>query len=148
MKRFTQKKFRLSAVAILSTFMMIGNSSHSEALDLGPKSKYIISINPDARAAIEKAIISAGGKIDSKYSYVFDGYAVELPSLIVNLVKKIPNILTLEADQALVGLDIQNTQSPTPSWGLDRVDQRGPVGGTGYVSSYGYRSAGAGATRA
>ena len=88
MKRFTQKKFRLSAVAILSTFLMLGSSAHSEALDLGPKAKYIISINPSARAAIETAITNAGGKIDKKYSYVFDGYTVELPSLIVAVVKR------------------------------------------------------------
>ncbi|NBV66408.1 MAG: S8 family peptidase, partial [Actinobacteria bacterium] len=146
MKRLNQKKFRLSAVAVLSTFLMLGSSAHSEALDLGPKAKYIISINPTARAAIETAITNAGGKIDTKYNYVFDGYTVELPSLIVALVKKIPNILSLELDQAAIGLAIQNNQTPTPSWGLDRTDQRGPVGGSGYVSSYGYRSAGAGAT--
>ena len=146
MKRFVQKKFRLSVVAILSTFLMLGSSAHSEALDLGPKAKYIISINPSARAAIETAIINAGGKIDKKYSYVFDGYTVELPSLIVAVVKKIPNILSLELDQTAVGLAIQNNQTPTPSWGLDRTDQRGPVGINGYVSSYGYRSAGAGST--
>ena len=115
MKRFTQKKFRLSAVAILSTFMMLGSTAHSEALDLGPKASYIISINPAARAAIETAITNAGGKINSKYNYVFDGYAVELPSLIVALIKKIPNILSLELDQTAVGLDIQNNQTPTPS---------------------------------
>jgi hypothetical protein len=145
MKRFTHKKFRTSAVAILSTFMLLGSSANSEALDLGPKASYIISINPTARAAIESAITNAGGKINTKYNYVFDGYAVELPSLIVSLIKKIPNILSVELDQTAVGLDIQNNQTPTPSWGLDRIDQRGPVGGTGYVSSYGYRSAGAGA---
>jgi subtilisin family serine protease len=146
MKRFSQKKFRLSAVAILSTFMLLGSAAHSEALDLGPKAKYIISINPSARAAIETAIVKSGGQINTKYNYVFDGFAVELPSLVVSLVKKIPNVLSLELDQSVVGLDIQNTQTPTPSWGLDRVDQRNPVGGTDYVSSYGYRSAGAGAT--
>ena len=146
MKRFSQKKFRLSAVAILSTFMLLGSSAHSEALDLGAKAKYIISINPIARSAIETAVTKAGGKIGTKYNYAFDGYAVELPMLVVSAVKKIPNILTLELDQTAVGLDIQNTQTPTPSWGLDRIDQRNPVGGTGYVSSYGYRSAGAGAT--
>ena len=52
MKRFTQKKFRLSVVAFLSTFLMLGSSAHSEALNLGAKAKYIISINPAARAAV------------------------------------------------------------------------------------------------
>ena len=93
MNRFTQKRFRLSGVAILATFLMLGSSSHSEALNLGTKAKYLISINPTARAAIETAITNAGGKINTKYNYVFDGYAVELPTLVVSLIKKIPNIL-------------------------------------------------------
>jgi hypothetical protein len=143
MKRFAQKKFRLSVVAFLSTFLMLGSSAHSEALNLGAKAKYIISINPAARAAVETAITNAGGKINTRYNHVFDGYAVELPTLVVSLIKKVPNILSLELDQTAVGLA---EQTPTPSWGLDRIDQRDRVGLTGSVSSYGYRSAGAGAT--
>jgi hypothetical protein len=143
MKSFNQKKFRLSVVAFLSTFLMLSSSAHSEALNLGSKAKYIISINPAARSAVETAITNAGGKINSKYNYVFDGYAVELPTLVVSLIKKVPNILSLELDQTAVGLA---EQTPTPSWGLDRIDQRERVGLAGSVSSFGYRSAGAGAT--
>ena len=143
MNSFTRKKFRLSGVAILSAFLMLGSSAHSEALNLGAKAKYIISIDPAARAAVEKAITNAGGKINTKYNYVFDGYAVELPTLVVSLIKKIPNILNLELDQTAVGLA---EQTPAPSWGLDRIDQRERVGLTGSVSSYSYRSAGAGST--
>ncbi len=68
MNRFTQKRFRLSGVAILSAFLMLGSSAHSEALNLGAKAKYIISIDPAARAAVEKAITGAGGKINTKYN--------------------------------------------------------------------------------
>jgi hypothetical protein len=39
--------------------------------------------------------------------------------------------------------NIQNNQSPTPSWGLDRIDQREKIGST---SNFGYRSAGRGST--
>jgi subtilisin family serine protease len=55
----------------------------------------------------------------------------------------VPNILSLELDQTAVGLAVQNNP---PSWGLDRIDQRGRVGVAGSVSAYEYRSAGAGAT--
>jgi subtilisin family serine protease len=116
------------------------------ALDLGAKAKYIISVTPSAKAAIEATVTKNGWKIDSKYNYVFDGYVVELPKLVAGLLAKIPNVLTVEEDMPVMGLAIQNTQSPTPAWGMDRVDQRGKVGLTGSVSAYGYRSAGAGAT--
>jgi subtilisin family serine protease len=118
----------------------------STAIDLGAKGKYIISVTPTAKAAVEAAVIKAGGKINNKYNYVFDGYMVELPKLIANLLGRIPNVLTVEEDAPVAGLAIQNTQSPTPSWGLDRIDQRNPVGQAGSVSAYGYRSAGKGAT--
>ena len=116
------------------------------ALDLGAKAKYIISVTPSAKAAIEATVIKNGWKIDTKYNYVFDGYVIELPKLVAGLLSKIPNVLTVEEDKPVAGLAIQNTQSPTPAWGLDRVDQREKVGLTGSVSAYGYRSAGAGAT--
>jgi subtilisin family serine protease len=116
------------------------------ALDLGAKAKYIISVTPSAKAAIEATVIKNGWKIDSKFNYVFDGYVIELPKIVVGLLAKIPNVLTVEEDMPVSGLAIQNTQSPTPAWGMDRVDQREKVGLTGSVSAYGYRSAGAGAT--
>ena len=45
------------------------------------------------------------------------------------------------------GLAVQQVQTPTPSWGLDRTDQREVVAtAAGYQGTYGYRSAGAGTT--
>jgi subtilisin family serine protease len=118
----------------------------TSALDLGAKAKYIISINPAAKAAVEAAVVKAGGKVEARYNYVFDGYTVELPKLVAGLLSRIPNVLTVEEDKPVSLLTIQKSQSPTPAWGLDRVDQRGKVGLPGAVSEYGYRSAGAGAT--
>jgi hypothetical protein len=116
------------------------------AIDLGSKARYIISVTPSARAAVEAAIVKSGGTVKNKYSHVFDGFTVELPKLVAGLLAKIPNVLTVEEDLPVTGLNIQNNESPTPSWGIDRIDQRVPVGSNGSVSAYGYRSAGAGAT--
>ena len=62
------------------------------ALDLGAKAKYIISVTPSAKAAVEAAVVKAGWKIDAKYNYVFDGYVVELPKIVAGLLAKIPNV--------------------------------------------------------
>ena len=60
---------------------------------------------------------------------------------------KIPDVLYVEKDAPVSGLAIQQNQSPTPSWGLDRIDQRTPISSdANYISNYGYRSAGAGST--
>jgi hypothetical protein len=64
------------------------------ALDLGAKAKYIISVSPSAKAAIEATVAKNGWKIDQKYNYAFDGYTVELPKLVAGLLAKIPNVLT------------------------------------------------------
>jgi len=133
-------------VIILTIFSLSSTMVPTTALDLGAKAKYIISVTPTAKVAVEAAVVKAGWKIHSKYNYVFDGYVVELPKLVAGLLAKIPNVLTVEEDKPVMGLAIQNTQSPTPAWGIDRVDQREKVGLTGSVSAYGYRSAGAGAT--
>jgi subtilisin family serine protease len=144
------KRFRVKAqlflLVILTVFSLTSTMVPISALDLGAKAKYIISVNPTAKSAVEAAVIKAGGKVQSSYNYVFDGYTVELPKLVAGLLAKIPNVLTVEEDRDVFGLAIQNTQSPTPSWGLDRVDQRDKVGLPGSISAYGYRSAGTGAT--
>ena len=141
-----KKNWRIALIALLTSFTLTATQAPAEAINLGPTAKYIISITPSARAAIESAVTAAGGKIGTKYNYVFDGFVAELPTFLLPLIKKIPNILTIEPDAPVFGLAIQNTQSPTPSWGIDRIDQREKVGLTGSVSAYGYRSAGTGAT--
>lgn len=104
------------------------------------KSTYIVKVVPGKSAAAEKALTNGGGSVKRSYANVFEGFLVELPDAAANGLSKNPNIEILEKDAAVEASDIQ---SPTPSWGLDRVDQRTAVSGT---SSFGYVSAGAGAT--
>ena len=87
----------------MTVFSLTVTQAPAEAINLGPTAKYIISITPSARAAIESAVTAAGGKIGTKYNYVFDGFVAELPTLIVPLIKKIPNILTIEPDAPETG---------------------------------------------
>jgi hypothetical protein len=144
--KITNRRIRTIFVVVLTIFSLSSTMVPTSALDLGAKAKYIISVSPSAKAAIEATVAKNGWKIDKKYNYAFDGYTVELPKLVAGLLSKIPNVLTVEEDRDVFGLAIQNTQSPTPAWGLDRVDQREKVGLPGSTSAYGYRSAGAGAT--
>ncbi|NDE72284.1 MAG: S8 family peptidase, partial [Actinobacteria bacterium] len=72
------------------------------------------------------------------------GFLVKLPDAVIPVLKRLNTILTLEKDGAVDGFAIQNVETPTPSWGLDRIDQRTPV--SSGDSRFGYRSAGAGST--
>ncbi|MFM7873828.1 MAG: S8 family serine peptidase, partial [Actinomycetota bacterium] len=141
---YSNRKIAVKAcVTVLVSFFLISATAPAEAIDLGSSSNYLIRISPEAKAAIEKTIGQYGGKIDKRYQYVFDGFLVKLPDIAAAALKRIPTVLTLEKDEAVEMSNIQFVQSPTPSWGLDRIDQRERVGNT---SSYSYRSAGKGST--
>ena len=142
-----RKSLRSVATVFIALAAMMGSSSQAEAGLLGPSSDYIVQITPAARAAVESAVKNAGGTLGTRYQYAFDGFVVKLPDMLLPILKKIPNILTIEKDSPVAGLAIQQNEFPTPSWGLDRVDQREIVSSaTGYQGNYGYRSAGTGAT--
>ena len=130
-------------ISMLAVFGLLSSTAPAQSLDLGPSSTYLVQVSPAAKATIEKTLGVYGGKIEKKYQYVFDGFLVKLPDIAVTALKRITTILIIEKDAPVEGFAIQNTQSPTPSWGLDRIDQREKVGTT---SSYGYRSAGTGTT--
>lgn len=118
-----------------------------EALNLGPTATYLVRVTPAAKAAAEAAIGKIGGNVEARYNYVFDGFKIKLPTVAYTLLSRIPNVLSIEEDKPLDLLSPEYVESPTPSWGLDRIDQRGAVGSPApYVSSYGYKSAGRGAT--
>ena len=119
-----RKSFRTIATVFIALSATLGSTSHAEAALLGPSSNYIIQITPEARVAIESAVKKAGGTINSRYQYAFDGFVVKLPDMLLPLLKKIPNILTIEKDQPVTSLAIQQNQTPTPAWGIDRIDQR------------------------
>ncbi len=110
MTRKLKTNLRVSAVVFVTIFSLSSTMVPTSAIDLGAKAKYIISVNPAAKAAVEAAVIKAGGKVQSRYNYVFDGYTVELPKIVASLLSRIPNVLTVEEDRDVFGLAIQNTQ--------------------------------------
>ena len=86
----------------------------TNALDLGAKGQYIITINPAARASIEAAIGKSGWKIQNKYQYAFDGFTVELPKVAATMLSRIPNVLSIEEDKPVELLADPTWQSPAP----------------------------------
>ena len=113
-------KLKTLVIAVGAIFALNIGAVPTTALDLGAKSTYLISINPNARAAVESAVSKNGWNVKAKYQYAFDGFSVELPKIAAVALSKIPNVLNIEEDQPVTGLDVQ---SPTSSWGLDRIDQ-------------------------
>lgn len=80
-----------------------------------------------------------GAKMRYEYSKVFQGFAAKMSDSEVSKLRKNKHVLSVEPDYEIRAT---GTQSPTPSWGLDRIDQSGlPLN-----SSYTYSSTGAGVT--
>ena len=106
--RLKSKSLPLIAATI---FSLNATTVPTTALDLGAKATYIITVNPAARANVESAVTKNGWKIGNKFQYAFDGYTVELPKLVAGLLAKIPNVLSIEEDQAVSGLaDVAQTE--------------------------------------
>ena len=66
-------------------------------------------------------LVGPTGKVHFVYDYALKGFAADLSSAELNRLRSDPRVAYIEPDQ-IVRMDA--TQSPTPSWGLDRIDQR------------------------
>jgi subtilisin family serine protease len=147
MKMLKRRTFRSIATVFVALSAMTVSTVNADAGLLGPSSDYIVRITPATQVAVESAIKNAGGTVNQRFQYAMSGFVIKLPDILIPVLKKIPNVLTVEKDMPVSGLDIQQNESPTPSWGLDRIDQREPLStASGYQGNYVYRSAGAGAT--
>jgi len=97
---------------------------------------YIVVLNPGTdRAAAASEFSRAGGRIDREFTNVFSGFAIYLPVAAAAGLGQNPKVLSMERDAEVTMFGIQ---SPTPSWGLDRIDQRAlPLSGTFLYSESG-----------
>lgn len=103
-------------------------------------SSYIVVLAaPHDLAVVKAAARGAGGTSGHEYRHVFTGFSVELPAAAAAALARNPRVVLVEPDGAVTAT---TTQSPIPSWGLDRVDQR-PLA---LDNSYSYTETGSGVT--
>lgn len=135
-------------VSFVSTFLLLSSllgSASSANAAVNPNCNaidgdYIVSFAPGVN--IDNEISKVPGRAISpkfKYSSVLNGFAASLTAAQVCAFQKRPNIENIELDGVVT---IDATQSPTPSWGLDRIDQIA----LNSDITYNYRSDGAGVT--
>ncbi|HZM80463.1 MAG TPA: PKD domain-containing protein [Candidatus Limnocylindrales bacterium] len=73
---------------------------------------------PDAAAQLVKQF---GGKVDRTYTAALRGFAATMPEAAAKRLATHPSVRFVEQNHTVT---IQDTQTPVPSWGLDRIDQR------------------------
>lgn len=84
--------------------------------------------NPEQAA--EQVTRPLNGRVRSIYRHVFSGFSAELPSQAVESLEHSPNILSVNE---VTEVHAETVQSPTPNWGLDRIDQHPLPLNTQYV---------------
>jgi subtilisin family serine protease len=116
-----------------------GRSAVEVAAVAGPvvPGEYIVTLRPGA--AVAAAAHRAGVATRHTYTHALTGFAATLTAGQLRALRRDADVQAIEPNQVVHAL---TTQSPTPNWGLDRIDQRTlPLN-----NAYTYFAAGAGVT--
>jgi hypothetical protein len=107
--------------------------------DSGPEripGQYIVAFKQDVRdvPGLARRLAAAhGGATQFIYEHALKGFAVRIPDAAAAALARNPNVAFVEQDQVI---RIVATQSPTPSWGLDRIDEQAQTSGSDYTYNY------------
>lgn len=106
---------------IASTSLLLGGGSAiSQAAE--PSSSYVVSFKSGTDSVARKALASINGVAKDELDYVLDGFTVNLTATQASTLAKNSAISAVVRD---LPVQLFDTQSPVPSWGLDRIDQQG-----------------------
>lgn len=74
----------------------------------------------DVRGEAQRIVSGDGGRMLFVYEHAVRGFAADLSDAAIERLRRNPNVEVIQQD-GIIKLDA--TQAPTPSWGLDRIDQ-------------------------
>lgn len=83
----------------------------------------IVTLKPtaDAHATADALVANKGGQVTHVYEHALNGFAATLTDTLLTVLRGDARVQAIELDRTM---RVSDTQTPTPSWGLDRVDQR------------------------
>ena len=126
----------LFTALIATLFLTVPFSGIASAAQDDTEGTYIIVLkSANDIEGKEKQIAQMGGRTEKRFTNAINGLTVKIKHKDADLLRTEPNVLSVELDQPMFALD---TQTPTPSWGLDRIDQRAlPLNNSFTASAYG-----------
>lgn len=125
---FSRVKFVLAAV--LALFVTAGMMP-SQAFAAVVRDVYIVQTTAAGQDSVMKAIFGFGEVPLDQLDLILDGFTVPLTDYEASVLAANPDVINIQLDQKMSLLE---TQTPTPSWGLDRIDQQTNA----YDSTYNY----------
>jgi subtilisin family serine protease len=131
-----------AGLALSLIFALFATSAAQGVEVVSPKTTYIVTVDGDFNDVVRGQLRDAGITIDDEFEYAFDGFVVDLAAYQLSYVQSLEYVKAIEEDGVVT---LAATQTPTPAWGIDRIDQRERIGGGG-AGFYEYLSAGAGTT--
>jgi subtilisin family serine protease len=133
------RRLRTLAVAAAVGVGVTGLAAAPAQAAPAPKTAVIVQLDPGFSAALESRLAAANGAGTVRHLYrsAINGFAGEFSAAAIAALRHNPHVLSVQPDGVAT---VAATQSPTPSWGLDRIDQRGRT----LNNSYTYASTGAG----
>jgi serine protease len=103
------------------------------------KKKNHTSIKDDIKAEAEFLTKKANGKLMKTYALALEGFSATLTCKAMNELHNNPDVAYIEEDvQVTVNDCTTATQSPVPSWGLDRIDSVATQSTSKLDSTYSY----------
>ena len=129
------KRFLVSALTA-TLFVSLPAANMASADQDESEGSYLVVMRSSDDLDEEEAEISrSGGRTEKRFSRAINALSVKVKHSEAGRIRNNPKVLFVELDQPMYALD---TQSPSPSWGLDRIDQRAlPLNSTFTASAKG-----------
>lgn len=133
------RRSSLVVAAAAGAVLTVGLSVAPVANAAPARATYIVTVAKGSERSVEARAAALGGSVGYRYGTVLNGFSVELPVAAADGLAHVAGVVAIEADAPVT---IATTQTSTPSWGLDRIDDVALT----KDSSYEYATDGTGAT--